>query len=97
MIKLETNQFAIRSIIKSNVDCEWGKVNVFLDEVNVISSIKSLYDDVIFVNEIDDNFIVIDEIRVSGQLNLIYAPAYSNIIKLYYYKQENVYVIKIEQ
>jgi len=96
MIKLATNQFAIRSIIHSNVECEWGKVKVILDEVSAMQAIQALYKEIRFASVRDDSFIEIDNIRVSGQVDAIYDPDYSYIIKLYYSASSETYALTIE-
>ena len=97
MIKLETNRYAIRSIISSNVDCEWGEVATFLDYEDAYASIKELYEGVHFVDEIDDTFELIDNVRVSGRLNMIYDPDYSYNVELFYSPSKEVYSIQIEK
>ena len=97
MIKLENNRYAIRSIISSNVDCKWGEVATFLDYEDAYTSIKDLYEGVIFVDEIDDTFELVDNVRVSGRLNMIYDPDYSYNVELFYSTSKEVYSIQIEK
>lgn len=96
-IQFQTNQFAIRSIIHSNVDCEWGQVKVILDENATYSEIKALYEVIDFVDKIDDTFLEVDEVRVSGELNMIYDPEYFFRVKLYYSEMKDRYSIQIKK
>lgn len=96
MVKLTDKMYAIRSIISSNVDCEFTSVEVTLDEKSAIASIIELFPNEIFVDDIDDSFVVIDEVRASGVLNMYYDPDYSYIVTLYHQEENNVYALKIK-
>lgn len=98
MITLKEKNYAIRAIISSRVDCEFGDVRVTVDTNSALNDIKALYeeDNAVFVDEIDSSFQQIDFVNVSGRLNLPYDPDYFIRVFLYYAEEKNVYSILID-
>lgn len=97
MITLKENNYAIRAIIGSLIDCEFGEVKVTLDMVNALKEIKALYNSqpIQFVDAIDDSFKKIDVVSLCGRLNLPYDPDYYIRVFLYYSAQKDAYFIQI--
>lgn len=95
MIKLADKTYAIRSIIRSFVDCEFTSVEVTLDRISAIEEIISLFPNATFVEQVDETFEELDSVRVSGVLNRDYDPDYDYLVKLYHQLKNNVYAIEI--
>lgn len=95
MISIENKNYAIRSILGATLDCELYSVLVTLDEAYVFREVKALFPELIFVDEQDETFEEIGQVRISGRLNLPCDPDYMFVLRQYYSSEKDVYFLAL--